>query len=409
MTRRFISLFSFVCLLAMAAHADRQAIEINLNQQNEYCDTTALKEADLYVTAIPDNSNDQAQIKLEIKNQSEGFGLLLFDRGYTEKDTKSKDWKNQYFEINWDDELKNNGPVEATTGLNQPVFFIDLSETRVLPVQMIIGNGGTEFNLAIYLCKIEKRNKKNQSQPQKVKMKFSEIHPIKINLELGPDTEFEQLKVECEEFIKTINLWSFCPCEGGSGCKMKPHHPNLDGQMKELEQIVSQKIKDIRDIARNHGMVVNKEIEKTKYQPLIDDILQAYNAKVEDITNHPEKLKKCKDCKPPEPKRKCKTCDKPLGNGKNGTCTGYHCKKCGKSIGWGKTYCQRHEDDITWKKALEKWETIYKNLKYKKKNYTCQRAKQEADAIYYQVNGKPDDGKKTQALKSYKNIQNYCK
>lgn len=406
MTRRFISLFSFVCLLAMAAHADRQAIEINLNQQNEYCDTTALKEADLYVTAIPDNSNDQAQIKLEIKNQSEGFGLLLFDRGYTEKDTKSKDWKNQYFEINWDDELKNNGPVEATTGLNQPVFFIDLSETRVLPVQMIIGNGGTEFNLAIYLCKIEKRNKKNLSQPQKVKMKFSEIHPIKINLELGPDTEFEQLKVECEEFIKTINNWSFCPCEGGSGCTMKKHHPNLDGQVKKLEDYVkgkNGKIEQIRDIARNHGTQVLEEIKKTKYQPLIDDIQQAFNAKVEDITNHPEKLKKCPDCR----KRECNTCHKQLGNGKNGTCTGYHCKECWKSIGWGKTYCQRH--DITWKKALEKWETIYKNLKKKNKKYSCQQAKQDAKAIYNQVIDKPDDGKKTQALNSYKNIQKYCK
>ena len=407
MTRRFISLFSFVCLLAMAAHADRQAIEINLNQQNEYCDTTALKEADLYVTAIPDNSNDQAQIKLEIKNQSEGFGLLLFDRGYTEKDTKSKDWKNQYFEINWDDELKNNGPVEATTGLNQPVFFIDLSETRVLPVQMIIGNGGTEFNLAIYLCKIEKRNKKNQSQPQKVKMKFSEIHPIKINLELGPDSEFEQLKVECEEFIKTINNWSFCPCEGGSGCKMKTHHPNLDGQVEALEAKVKEKREHIRAIARKHGIQIIEEIKKTKYQPLIDEIQQAFEARVDDVLNHPEKLKKCPDCR----KRECNTCHKQLGNGKNGTCTGYHCKKCGVSIGKGKTYCKKHEPipDITWKQARQRWETIYKNLKNKKKNYTCQRAKQEADAIYNQVNGKPDDGKKTQALKSYKNIQNYCK
>ncbi len=402
MTRRFISLFSFVCLLAMAAHADRQAIEINLNQQNEYCDTTALKEADLYVTAIPDNSNDQAQIKLEIKNQSEGFGLLLFDRGYTEKDTKSKDWKNQYFEINWDDQLKNNGSVEATTGLIRPVFFIDLSETRVLPVQMIIGNGGAEFNLAIYLCKIEKRNKNNQSQPQKVKMKFDEIHPIKINLELGPDTEFEQLKVECEEFIKTINLWSFCPCEGGSGCKMKKHHPNLDRQVKELDEKVNAKKDHIRAIARMHGFQMLEEIKKTKYQTLIDEIQQAFDARVEDVLKNPEKLNKCAACQ----RKECNTCGKPLGNGKN-ACTGYHCKSCRRMISKGETYCQKH--NITWKKALEKWETIYKNLKNKKKNYTCQRAKQEADAIYNQVNGKPDDGKKTQALNSYKHIQNYCK
>ena len=404
MTRRFIALFSCLSLLVMAAHADHQAIEINLNVQNGYSDTTALKEADLYITAIPDDSNDQAQIKLEIKNQSEEFGLLLFDRGYTEKDTKSKDWKNQYFEINWDDQLKNNGPVEATTSLNQPVFFIDLSETRVLPVQMIIGNGGTEFNLAIYLCKIEKRNKKNQSQPQKVKMKFSEIHPIKINLELGPDTEFEQLKEECDAFIRTISNWSFCPCEGGSGCKMKKHHPNLNGQMKELEQIVSQKNNHIRDIARNHGMVVNKEIEKSKYQPLIDDIQQAFNAKVEDITNYPEKLKKCKYCKH-EPKRKCKTCGNPLGNGNNnGTCTGYHCKVCKVMISKGKEYCKKH--DITWKQAGQKWEAILIDLKYNR--ITCKNAKKTANTIYIQVKDKPDDGKKATAMRSYKRIMN-CK
>ena len=65
MTRRFISLFSFLCLLAMAAFADNQEIEINLNEKNGYSDTTSLRDAaDLYVTAILDNSNDQAQIKL---------------------------------------------------------------------------------------------------------------------------------------------------------------------------------------------------------------------------------------------------------------------------------------------------------------------------------------------------------
>ena len=73
MTRRFIALFSCLSLLVMAAHADHQAIEINLNQQNGYSDTTALKEADLYITAIPDDSNDQAQIKLEIYGQNRTF------------------------------------------------------------------------------------------------------------------------------------------------------------------------------------------------------------------------------------------------------------------------------------------------------------------------------------------------
>lgn len=409
MIQRITALFSFLSLLAMAAHADRQAIEINLNVQNGYSDTTALREADLYVTAIPDNSNDQAQIKLEIKNQSEKYGLLLFDKGYTEKDTKSKDWKKQFFEINWDDALKNNGPVEATTGLNRPVFFIDLSETCVLPVQMIIGNGGTEFNLAIYLCKIEKRNKKNQSQPQKVKMKYDEIHPIKINLELGPDTEFEQLQAECEEFIKTINNWSFCPCEGGSGCTMKKHHPNLDGQVKKLEDYVkgkNGKIEHIRDIARNHGTQVLEEIKKTKYQPLIDDIQQAFNAKVEDITNHPEKLKKCKDCKPPHT---CNTCGKLPGNGKKGTCTGYHCKVCNVMISKGKEYCKKHRPvpPITWKKALEKFEAIYRELKNKK--ITCKAAKSKASSIYNRVKDKPDDGFKEPAKRSYDNIKKKCK
>lgn len=408
MTQRFISLFSFLCLLAMAAFADNQEIEINLNEKNGYSDTTSLRDAaDLYVTAILDNSNDQAQIKLKIKNQTEKYGLLLFNRNYTEKDTKSKDWKKEFFEINWENMLKNKGPVEATTDLTQPVFFIDLSETCVLPIQKIIGNGEAEITLAIYVCEITKRNK--QSQPQKVKMKFDEIHPIKINLELGPDTEFELLKEGCDDLIKTINNLSFCPCEGGSDCKMKKHHPNLDGQVKELEQRVGQKNKEIRDIARNHGSLVNKEIEKSKYQPLIDDIQKAFNAKVEDITNHPEKLKKCKYCSLP---RTCKTCGKPLGNGKKGTCTGNHplnhCKKCRKVISKGATYCEDCKG-ITWKQAKQEWEDIYKNLKNKKKNYTCQKAKRDAGAIYKKVKGQPDDGCKNAAMNSYNNIQKYCK
>ena len=406
MIRRIIALFSFLGLLSMVALADTQELEINLNEQNGYSDTTALRDAaDLYVTAILDYGNDQAQIKMEIKNQTEKYGLLLFNRNYTEKETKSKDWKKEFFEISWDSNLKNKGPVEATTDLSQPVFFIDLSETCVLPIQKIIGNGEAEITLAIYLCEINKRNK--QSQPQKVKMKFASFHPVKINLELGPDTEFEQLKEECDAFIKTINNRSFCPCEGGGNCKMKKHHPNLDGQIKELEQSVSQETDHIRDIARNHGILVNKEIEKSKYYPLIVDIQQAFNAKVEDITNHPEKLKKCNECTPPV--RKCKICGKPLGNGKNGTCTGYHpknqCKKCGKVIGKGATYCNDCKS-ITWEQAKQKWEAIYQDLKYKR--ITCKDAKKKAGAIYNQVKNRPDDGNKSKAMRSYNHIMD-CK
>ncbi len=402
MTQRIIALFSFLSLLAMAAHADRQAIEINLNVQNGYSDTIALRDAaDLYVTAIPDNSNEKAQIKLEIKNQTEK-GLLLFDKSYTEKDTKSKDWKKEFFEINWGDRLKNKGPVEATTDLTQHVFFIDISETCALPIQKIIDSSGAEVNLAIYVCEIEKRHKQTQ-QPQKVKMKYDEIHPIKINLELGPDTEFEQLKEECETFIKkTINNWPFCPCEGGSNCKMKKHHPNRDGQSKNLEHEVNIKKKHISDIAGNHGILVREAIKDTKYQPLMDDLDQAFKAKVEDFFNHPEKYKKCKDCTPPN---KCKKCGKLLGTGNGGTCTGIHCKKCRVMINKG-TLCDKCSG-ISWEQAREKWEAIYEDLKHNR--ISCKDAKSKALSIYNQVKNPPDVGNKDKAMRSYNHIKNKCK
>lgn len=399
MIRRILSILFLLGLSTLTAFADNQEIEINLSEKNGYSDTTALRDAaDLYVTAIPDNSNEKAQIKLEIKNQTEKFGLLLFDNSYTEKDTKSKNWKNEFFEINWENTLKNKGPVEATTDLTQHVFFIDLSETCILPIQKIIDESGAEINLAIYLCEIEKRNKKTQ-QPQKVKMKFDEIHPIKINLELGPDTEFEQLKEDCNAFIKTINNWSFCPCEGA--CKKKNHHPNLEGQIENLRTKMNAKVDDIRKIARSHGILVDVELKKTKYQPLIDDIQQAFKAKVDDL--NPEKLKKCKDCKGPST---CNTCGKPLGKGKGGTCTGKHCKICGIMIKKGDN-CGRHDNNITWSQARQKWEDIYQDLKNKK--ITCKAAKSKASLIYNQVKNQPDDGNKVKATRSYNNIMGKCK
>lgn len=75
-------------------------------------------------------------------------------------------------------------------------------------------------------------------------------------------------------------------------------------------------------------------------------------------------------------------------------------------ISKGKEYCKKH--DITWKQAGQKWEAIYTKLKNNKK-YTCKTAIKEADAIYNKVKDKPDDGKKSQALRSYRNIQSYCK
>ena len=74
-------------------------------------------------------------------------------------------------------------------------------------------------------------------------------------------------------------------------------------------------------------------------------------------------------------------------------------------ISKGATYCEDCKG-ISWKQAKQKWEAIYKDLKYKR--ITCKDAQKKAGAIYNQVKNRPDDGNKNKALRSYKHIMD-CK
>ena len=395
MTRRIIALFSFIGLLAMVSLAANQEVEINLNAMNGYRDTADLSMGIIYVLATPDDNNEKARISIQVKNRAGNRGLLLFNKNHSEeKETKKGDIKKDYFEIAWTDILKTSG-IRGTDGLKPDVFYIAQGDTKELPLQMQeLGNEAKAVNLCFYPCTVEKKD--NNGQPQKVKITAEEIFSIIMNVELGPDKEFEELKARCEALVKEINEKQFCPD--------KRHKPDTQGQLDELGNKCETITREIRNCASNRG-IMGANISESKYGKLLTDINQAYSTKMEDFkSEHPTCIKNC----PKHPVTKsCEWCRQPIGKGKNQCHRRGMCTKCDMPIGCKKG-CKGHgPEPLPWKQANDKLDNIYTALYVKK--ISCAEAKKRARSIWNQAQKSPEDGYYPAAKNKYDSIMKKCK
>ena len=401
MTRRITALLSLLSLLAMAALADNQVIDISLNPENGYCDTTSLDDmGKIYVHASPDPNNDKASISIQVQNLTGDRGLLLFNRNYSEeKETKKGDFKKNYFEILWPDVLKTTG-IWGTEGLQPDVFFIAQGHTKELPLQIPqFGNETKTLNICFYPCVVEKKNK--DGLPQKARISAEYKFSIKINVELGPDTEFEELKARCEAFIKEINEKTF------KNAAPKPLYlcTAIQGQVDELGKKSDTITREIRDCARNRG-IMNADISDSKYGKLLVDVSHAYSAKLDDFNSeHPTCIKNCGH---PEYKR-CEWCKKTIGNGKNQCHRKGTCDKCGKPIGCEKGCKKNHRKDppMPWKEAKQKLGKIEEQMSGRKP-LPCDQAKRQAQSIWDKAQKSPKDKYYQSAKVSYDRIMQ-CK
>lgn len=403
MTRRFISLFSFISLLAMFSLAANQEVEINLNAMNGYRDTANLSDMGIiYVLATPDNNNEKARISIQVKNGTGDRGLLLFKKNHSEeKETKKGDIKKDYFEIAWADIFKMSG-IRGTDGLEPDVFYIAQGDTKELPLQILeLGNEVKSLNLCFYPCIVEKKDK--SGNPKKSRITAEGIFSVIINVELGPDKEFEELKARCEALVKEINEKQFCPDDR--------HKPNTQGQLDELGNKCETITREIRNCASNRG-IMGANISDSKYAKLITDISQAYSTKIEDFnSDHPTCINKCPKHKP-DPKL-CKWCNKPIGKGKGKCHRKGTCEKHGKPIGCEKGCRKNHPikpdpDPLPWQQANKELDEVSKALKMKKR-ISCAEAKKRAQSIWTRAQKSPKDGYYAPAKSKYDRIMNNCK
>lgn len=393
MTRYCIFLLSLFALSSLKVFADNQTIGITLNAENNYRDSSYLREmGEIIIVASPNNNNDKARVSIQVKNTTgDGRGLLLFNSDYTEKETKKlKKDKIISYDIEWSDLRKSSGKVKPTSDLQEDAFFIPQGDVKTLPLQIQdMGNEEKELKLVFYPCEVKKKNK--EGQITKVRIHPEESFLIRITVELGPDVVFEELKSSCEALVSKIENATFCP-------KEQHKHGSIQNQVDALEAECKAKIYEINQSANRHsGIYGHDEIDDSKYGQLKRDIEQAFSAKMDDLrSKSPSCIKDC--CPPPPPVKKCKYCNLPKGKGKNqcpgnGSCETHH-----KPIGCSKG-CPENHPKFTWAKAAKELEAISKKLNREK--ISCADAKKQAQSIINKASKAKDVKNKPSAMRKY--------
>lgn len=394
MTRYCIFLLSLFALSSLKVFADNQTIGITLNAENNYRDSSYLREmGEIIIVASPNNNNDKARVSIQVKNTTgDGRGLLLFNSDYTEKETKKlKKDKIISYDIEWSDLRKSSGKVKPTSDLQEDAFFIPQGDVKTLPLQIPdMGNEEKELRLSFYPCEVKKKNK--EGQITKVRISPEETYLIKISVELGPDIEFEELKSSCEALVSKIEKATFCPIETHK-------HGSIQSQVDALEAEYKAKIYEINQCANNHSGIYGHEIDDSKYGQLKRDIEQAFSAKMECLrSKSPSCIAHC----PPPPVKKCDFCGLPKGKGKNrchgsGSCDTHH-----KPIGCSKGCPKNHpkQPPFTWGKAAKELEAISRKLNREK--ISCADAKKQAKSIINKASKEATDVKnKPSAMRKY--------
>lgn len=326
MTRHLYILILCLFSTMFSALAEQQE-EFVLSEANNFTQTINFNNlCEFTVKRIPGNNPDVINLSFGMRNTSDQ-GIILFKHNYYEKknskeDKESwKDLKNIFYEIKTNNQyFKTNGVEGVSPRFLTENVFIDINDSIDLPMRNFQCQESTiNVKVPIHQCLIERK----KNVPKKFTVIGVEDYSITIKVELGPDTIFESLKEECEQYLKDIDKATFC---------INAKHPtSIEEQFKVYTDRHQSLVMRIRNHANKRDGLLNKDLTGTKYGDLIQQLNDAVKNKQKAIEE-----KKCfKDCnKPPCNPKTCKTCGAtkcPYG-GIHPTCT---FKGCGKIIDKG--------------------------------------------------------------------------
>lgn len=325
MTRHLYILILCLFSTMFSALAEQQE-EFVLSEANNFTHTINFNNlCEFTVKRIPGNNPDVINLSFGMRNTSDQ-GIILFKHNYYKKknskeDKESwKDLKNIFYEIKTNNQyFKTNGVEGVSPRFLTENVFIDINDSIDLPMRNFQCQESTiNVKVPIHQCLIERK----KNVPKKFTVIGVEDYSITIKVELGPDTIFESLKEECEQYLKDIDKATFC---------INAKHPtSVEEQFKVYTDRHQSLVMRIRNHANKRDGLLNKDLTGTKY----GDLIQQLNDAVKNKQKTMEEKKCFKDCnKPPcgnNPKT-CTTCGAVITKcphgGNHPTCTFKGCKK----------------------------------------------------------------------------------
>lgn len=330
MTRRITLFLVALFLVVFCANAQNQVAEFSLSRAKMADSQDFWGIAKVTVTAVESHDNAQAAlVSVTIENitdnSSNACPLLIFKKGYDQKGLgKLKD------ELGFKIGCKNPSllPKDTCDQITKNHCVPQSQSVVIIPEgNLKIMNGDSvSFNLPIHAT----TEIKYKDKGTKIKeLKLGELFVLKIiiSVDLGPDTEYEDLKKRCDDL-----------CDKSRFCKNPKHQPTEQQQNFIIQQ--TELDRDIKEVLKNkYQLPASKINEVPKYYDLDQQLKNALTW-VNDTSQW-------SDCgKHRIPPKKCTVCNRSRSNCKSGCKHDKNCKcipeercSCGKLIKNCKTNC----------------------------------------------------------------------
>ena len=332
MTRRISHFLVALFLVVFCANAQNQVAVFSLSRAKMADSQEFWGIAKVTVKAVESYDNAQAAlVSVTIENitdnSSNACPLLIFKKGYDQKDLgKLKD------ELGFKIGCKNPSllPKDSCDQITKNHFISQSQSVVIIPeVNLKIMNGDSvSFNLPIHTTTEIKYKDKNTKIKE---LKLGELFVLKITIsvDLGPDTEYEDLKIRCDDL-----------CDKSKFCKNPKHQPTINEQQQNFIIQQTELDRAIKEVLNNkYQLPASKINEVPKYYDLDQQLKNALTwvndtSLWSDCGKHLNPLKRCTGCN-----RSRSNCKSGCKHDKNCKCGIEERCSCGQLLKNCKTRC----------------------------------------------------------------------
>lgn len=240
MIKKISILFVFLLSFVTISFADEQR-KVKLDDDKHNKEIIEIANFNIFIELTDVDENGNANLKVELENQDESKGLLLFERAYDEKTLKKMRPKIKYDKIF--PGSKGMRLIDACDNIKNAIHLYPSQKELIMTLSAKDGEK-TKATLPIYITEYREKDYIIFKKQELILLQ-KEVIELEIEIDLKPGEEYVNITKECDSLLKEFESAFFCT--------NKKHKPSLEEQKEIFRNKIDSLCEKIDDIIESNG------------------------------------------------------------------------------------------------------------------------------------------------------------